>query len=67
MNTTSTPAAHTVRTIVVCNGGGKAMRAVCSCGYLGVRFAYLPAAVKVAKGKAQAEGAKHAAGHPDFV
>jgi hypothetical protein len=54
MNATAT---HTVKVITVCNGGAKAMRAVCSCGHLGVRFAYLPKTVQVAKAKAHAEAA----------
>jgi hypothetical protein len=54
---TQTSTAHTAKIITVCNGGSKAMRAVCSCGHLGVRFAYLPKTVQVAKAKAQAEAA----------
>jgi hypothetical protein len=57
---------HTTKIITVCNGGGKARRAVCSCGYLGVRFAYLPATAKVASGKAQREADLHAAGDVNY-
>jgi hypothetical protein len=64
MTQTST---HTTKIITVCNGGGKARRAVCSCGYLGVRFAYLPATVKVATAKAEREAAAHEAGDPKYV
>lgn len=53
---------HSITVITVCNGGSKARRAVCTCGALGVRFAYAPAAVKVATAKAEADGAAHLAG-----
>lgn len=53
---------HTVRTMVVSNGGGKAVRVKCSCGALGTRFAFTPATVAEAKRKALATGEDHLAG-----
>jgi hypothetical protein len=57
------PATHTTTIKTVCNGGAKARRAVCSCGFLGVRFAYGPGIrpIATATAKAEADGAAHVA------
>ena len=59
MNKT-TAATHTTRVITVSNGGAKSRRAVCSCGYLGVRYAITAARTAAqAQAKAEAVGAEH--------
>ena len=42
MNTTAATPAHVIAVKSICNGGSKARRAVCSCGFLGVRYAFGP-------------------------
>lgn len=57
----STQATHATKVISYNNRGCKAQRATCSCGWLGTRFAYLPASIKKARAKAEADAAEHAA------
>lgn len=59
-------AAHTITITTFSNGApAKARRAKCSCGKLGARFAYGPAAgrtIQKATAKAETDGAAHLAG-----
>ncbi len=62
---TTETATHTTKVVGHCNGGAKSRRVVCSCGYLGVRFAYIPGTardMKTAQAKAEREGIQHVTG-----
>lgn len=62
MNTTS---GHTIRITTMGNGGAKARRAVCACGFLGCRFPFGPMAggrtIARATERAEQDGASHLA------
>lgn len=62
MTTTST---HTVKITTMGNGGAKARRAVCACGFHGVRFPFGPLAggrtIARATERAEQDGARHVA------
>lgn len=62
-NATTPAPTHVVTVKSICNGGSKARRAVCSCGFLGVRYAFGPSVgrtIAEATAKAEADGASHA-------
>jgi hypothetical protein len=63
MTSTETSSQHTIKIVTVCNGGSKASRAVCSCGFLGSRVARTPGPgnLAAAMAKAEAYGAEHLA------
>lgn len=66
MTETRSAAAHIITITTFANGApAKARRAKCSCGKLGARFAYGPAAgrsLAQATAKAERDGAAHLAG-----